>query len=120
MNIEEMPIETLRINSFDENGLDIGGTVYHHAVILGGGKVSKPIEQMPQDLTVDSFRVAYEAGVEVVLIGTGEKQVFLHPKIMADLASRGIGLESMNTAAACRTWMMLQSEGRSVWAWLWP
>ena len=56
----------------------------------------------------------------MILVGTGEKQYFLHPKIVATPAAQGVGLESMNTASACRTLMILQSEGRRVWAWLFP
>ena len=76
----------------------------------------------PQDLTADSFSdgLSKYAPPEIILIGTGKTQQFLHPKINAVLAAQGIGIEYMNTAAACRTLLMLQSEGRRVWAWLWP
>ena len=36
-----------------------------------------------------------------------------------DLALPGAALECMTTAAACRTYALLASEGRKVWAWLW-
>jgi uncharacterized protein len=51
---------------------------------------------------------------EVVLLGTGEKHQFLHPKIVQSLTAHGIPLESMTTAAACRTYNFLMSEGRNV------
>ncbi|MFM9836504.1 MAG: Mth938-like domain-containing protein [Methylophilaceae bacterium] len=51
---------------------------------------------------------------EVVLLGTGEKHQFLHPKIVQSLTSQGIPLECMTTAAACRTYNFLMSEGRNV------
>ena len=57
---------------------------------------------------------------EVIIIGTGAKQKFLHPKIAAALSAYGIGFECMNTASAFRTLVLLQGEGRSTWAWLWP
>jgi uncharacterized protein len=53
---------------------------------------------------------------EVVLLGTGEKHQFLHPKIYQSLTERGIPLECMTTAAACRTYNILMSEGRQVLA----
>ncbi|WP_425437504.1 MTH938/NDUFAF3 family protein [Neisseria iguanae] len=56
----------------------------------------------------------------MIIAGTGVKQEFIHPKIIAEAPSRGIGLECMSTASACRTLVLLQGEGRSVWAWLWP
>ena len=51
---------------------------------------------------------------EVVLLGTGEKHQFLHPKIMRSLTANNIPLECMTTAAACRTYNILMSEGRKV------
>jgi uncharacterized protein len=55
---------------------------------------------------------------EVVLLGTGEKHQFLHPKIIQKLTENGIPLECMTTAAACRTYNILMSEGRNVAAML--
>jgi uncharacterized protein len=51
---------------------------------------------------------------EVVLLGTGEKHQFLHPKIYQNLTAQNIPLECMTTAAACRTYNFLMSEGRNV------
>ena len=51
---------------------------------------------------------------EVVLLGTGEKHQFLHPKTFRKLTENGIPLECMTTAAACRTYNILMSEGRNV------
>ena len=51
---------------------------------------------------------------EVVLLGTGEKHQFLHPKIVQKLTENNIPLECMSTAAACRTYNILMNEGRSV------
>ena len=55
---------------------------------------------------------------EVVLLGTGEKHQFLHPKIIQKLTEVNIPLECMTTAAACRTYNILMSEGRKVAAML--
>ncbi len=51
---------------------------------------------------------------EVVLLGTGEKHQFLHPRIYQHLTAQDIPLECMTTAAACRTYNFLMSEGRNV------
>ncbi|UOP05402.1 Mth938-like domain-containing protein [Conchiformibius kuhniae] len=118
MNIEEVCADVPVIDAITPEGLHIGGQCYR-AVILGGGAVSAPAEAAWTDLTADSFRAAREAGAEVVLLGTGAKQHFLPAQIIAALAAQGIGIECMNTAAAARTFTLLQSEGRKVWAWLW-
>jgi uncharacterized protein len=51
---------------------------------------------------------------ELVLIGTGDRQVFPQAEILAPLLQRRIGVECMTLAAACRTFNLLASEGRRV------
>lgn len=119
MDIEEIHCERAVIEGMDEQGIVIDGQHYQRVTVSADGAISVPDETSWQDLTADSFQAAQQAGAEVVLLGTGSKQQFAHPKIMAALAAQGIGLECMTTAAACRTFTLLQSEGRKVWAWLW-
>ena len=69
-------------------------------------------------LTAAHFAQMVALKPEVVLLGTGEKHQFLHPKIFQNLAAQGIPLECMTTAAACRTYNILMSEGRNVAAML--
>jgi uncharacterized protein len=68
------------------------------------------------DLTEHHLSKIAEFNSEVVLLGTGEKHLFLHPKIFQALAVKGIPIECMTTAAACRTYNILMSEGRNVLA----
>jgi uncharacterized protein len=70
------------------------------------------------DVNEASFEHVLALKPEVVLLGTGEKHQFLHPKISASLTQNGISLECMTTAAACRTYNILMSEGRIVAAML--
>ncbi|MCB1801917.1 MAG: Mth938-like domain-containing protein [Gammaproteobacteria bacterium] len=51
---------------------------------------------------------------EVVLLGTGEKQVFPEPAVFALLMDLGVGFEVMDNAAACRTYNILLAEDRRV------
>ena len=69
-------------------------------------------------LTELHFTKLIDLKPEVVLLGTGEKHQFLHPKIVQKLTENGIPLECMTTAAACRTYNILMSEGRNVVAML--
>jgi uncharacterized protein len=64
------------------------------------------------DLSAIEALVALEP--EVVLLGTGERQVFPPREAMAALLSRRIGIEVMTNAAACRTYNLLAGEGRRV------
>jgi uncharacterized protein len=51
---------------------------------------------------------------EVVLFGTGAALRFAHPRLTRLLADAGIGVETMDTPAACRTFNILAAEGRRV------
>ena len=50
----------------------------------------------------------------MVILGTGERQRFVHPKLTASLTMRRIGVECMDSQAACRTYNILMGEGRKV------
>ncbi len=51
---------------------------------------------------------------EVVLLGTGARQVFPPREAQVALLRRRIGVEVMDNAAACRTYNLLAGEGRRV------
>ncbi|WP_417066684.1 Mth938-like domain-containing protein [Niveibacterium terrae] len=57
-----------------------------------------------------------ELGAAITLIGTGERQRFPSPALLRGLIEAGRGFEIMDTAAACRTYNILASEGRDVCA----
>jgi uncharacterized protein len=50
----------------------------------------------------------------VVLLGTGARLRFAPPALLRSLMAHRIGIETMDTAAACRTYNILAGEGRSV------
>ena len=66
------------------------------------------------DLTAEDFDFLKELKVEIVLLGTGARQRFPHPRLTAALAQAGIGLEVMDVQAACRTYNILAAEERIV------
>jgi len=51
---------------------------------------------------------------ELVILGTGEQQIFPAAAFMAGFLRRGIGVEVMSNAAAARTYNLLADEGRRV------
>ena len=55
-----------------------------------------------------------EPKLEIVLLGTGVRQRFPRPSLLHPLLERGVGVEVMDTAAACRTYNIIMLEGRRV------
>ena len=60
------------------------------------------------------FEVFLDMSLEILLLGTGSKQRFPHPRLTQALARRRIGVEVMDLQAACRTYNILMAEERRV------
>lgn len=67
-----------------------------------------------EDITLDHLQVALDLKPEILVIGTGPTLRFPEARIMAVIQQLGIGLEVLDTAAACRTYNVLVSENRKV------
>ncbi len=65
-------------------------------------------------LTEAHFERLAQLAPELVIFGSGSRIRFAQPGLMKALIGRGIGIETMDTAAACRTYNVLIAEGRSV------
>ena len=66
------------------------------------------------DLTAEHLAALLPLGAEVILIGTGPRQAFPRPEILAPLIRARVGYEVMDVHAACRTYNILVSEERKV------
>ena len=68
----------------------------------------------PEALTLEDFAGLLALAPDVVLLGTGDRQRLPPPALYAGFAARGIGLETMDNRAACRTYNVLLGEYRNV------
>ena len=66
------------------------------------------------DLETLHFETIAQLEPEMVVLGTGGRQQFPHPRLIQPLLAKGIGVETMDTAAACRTYNIIMLEGRRV------
>ena len=66
------------------------------------------------ELTAEHFAPLAASQPELVVFGSGERLRFPRPAWIRPLVEAGIGIETMDTAAACRTYNILASEGRRV------
>jgi uncharacterized protein len=67
-----------------------------------------------ESLTADHLAALVALAPEIVLLGTGPQFQFPPPALLAPLRQAGIGVEVMDTPAACRTYNILLGEGRNV------
>ena len=71
--------------------------------------------QAVDELTPEHLQaLLLDAKPAIVLLGTGGKLCFPHPKVTQIMTAARIGLEVMDTKAACRTYNILVQEGREV------
>lgn len=70
----------------------------------------------PASLETASLEPLMALPVEILLLGTGGRLRFPAPSILVGFRQHGIGLEVMDTGAACRTYNILLAEGRKVGA----
>lgn len=66
------------------------------------------------ELTAAHFQAIADLLPEVVILGTGARLRFPPPAYTRALIEANIGLEAMDTGAACRTYNILMSDGRNV------
>ncbi|MBY4898051.1 Mth938-like domain-containing protein [Cupriavidus sp. AU9028] len=83
-------------------------------VVMPEGEVQNWPASRFEDLAPEQFDALAARAPEVVLLGTGDKLRFPHPRLTAGLTRQRIGIESMDMQAACRTYNILMAEGRRV------
>jgi len=65
-------------------------------------------------LKESDFQIFFDMNLEILLLGTGPKQRFPHPRLGQALAAKRVGIEAMDLQAACRTYNILMAEERRV------
>lgn len=99
----------------------VGTVCFEQAVVVPWSGTPAPwVAQRQQDLTADSFASLLTFKPALVIFGSGERIRFPRPEWLRGLIEAGVGLETMDTAAACRTYNVLASERRHVVAALLP
>ena len=89
--------------------------VYAHSLLLPWRGLVLAWDATSFDgLTAAHFEQMAAFAPEVVILGTGRRLRFPAPALMRALIERRIGVESMDNAAASRTYNVLANEGRSV------
>jgi uncharacterized protein len=66
------------------------------------------------DLLAEDFEALLALKPEVVLLGTGERLRFPHPRLTRALLEAHVGVEAMDVSALCRTFNILVAEDRRV------
>lgn len=118
MKLHADKLDTQSITAYGEGWIAVNGQRHTHSLVLASsGHLSAWACSRFEDLTAAHFaeliRVMPEAP-ELVIFGSGSRLRFAQPALLRDLIDQRIGVETMDTAAACRTYNILAAEGRRV------
>jgi uncharacterized protein len=102
------------ITGYGEGYVMVNGERRASSVVVLPDRVEQWAASAFDTLTAEDFLFLKNLGAEIVLLGTGARQRFPHPRLTAALAQAGIGLEVMDVQAACRTYNILVAEERKV------
>lgn len=110
----------LAITALGEGWVAVNGERHSTSLVLSasGGLRRWPCDRF-ELLAPAHFDELVDAGAqppELVVFGSGRRLRFVAPALLRSLLERGIGVETMDTAAACRTYNILAAEGRRVTA----
>jgi len=103
------------INGYGPGWIAISGQTITRSVIVNSR--GRPLDwdcSAFDELHEGHFSRLVELKPELILFGSGLRQRFAAPAWLATLMERRIGVEAMDTAAACRTYNILAGEGRHV------
>ncbi|WP_026075764.1 Mth938-like domain-containing protein [Noviherbaspirillum massiliense] len=103
------------VTAYDKDGVEINAVKYDYSLIVMPEMPPVPWPVTSFDtLSADNFAQIDGAKPDVVILGTGDRQRFVHPKLVASLSARHVGVECMDNQAACRTYNILMGEDRKV------
>ena len=103
------------ISGYGPGWVGVDGQKIGHSVIISskGERIEWPASRV-EDLAHGHFEQLARLDCEVLIFGSGSRIRFPQAAWLQPLIARRIGIETMDTAAACRTYNILAQEGRSV------
>lgn len=106
---------TNSIHKIGPEGITVGTELISSSVILTPEQIFRdwPVRSVAT-VKEEDFAPAIEADCDVIVFGTGDRPLFPPRVLIFAFARKGIGFETMDTMAACRTFNILVGEGRRV------
>jgi len=115
MKLQPDRMDVLAVTGYGDGWIAINGDKVAHSVIISSKGALLPWScQHPDDLTPAHFQAVSELGIELLIFGSGRRLQFPPAHCLQGLIQLGLGIETMDTQAACRTYNILAGEGRHV------
>ena len=105
-----------RLQSYSNRLFRISDCNYAHSLILSPDHLEEWQLNCIQDFDLQHVEKLLSFKPKIVIIGTGSKHFWLKSEHLLRFYAQNVGIEVMDTKAACRTYSILSSEGREVLA----
>ena len=118
MKLHHSPQNDLNIiKAYTDDSVTINEEVFRQSIVVQANAINR--EWAPQ--SIDELNASHidelaELDTEIILLGTGSTQQFPDRRLFIPLYNRKIGIEIMDTPAACRTYNILLEQDRAVTA----
>jgi uncharacterized protein len=115
MKLQPDKSDVQSISGYGPGWVGVNGEKLTQSVILSsrGERLAWGAERF-EDLDAGHFAQLAEVDAEIVIFGSGSRIRFPQAAWLKPLIARRVGVETMDTAAACRTYNILAHEGRNV------
>jgi uncharacterized protein len=115
MKLQPDQFDVQAISGYGPGWVGVNGERITHSVIVAstGERIAWDASRF-ENLGPEHFAQLAALGIEVAIFGSGERIRFPQPAWLKPLIDVSVGLETMDTAAACRTYNILAQEGRRV------
>ncbi|HEY7642007.1 MAG TPA: Mth938-like domain-containing protein [Steroidobacteraceae bacterium] len=101
------------VRSYAPGEVRVGDAVLRRSCLISAERLIDDWRpQTLEELRAADLAAIFELQPEIVVLGSGTRQRFPDPQLLAAILARGIGCEVMDTGAACRTYNVLVSESR--------
>ena len=115
MNFTRENTSAVSVRRVEPGAIGIGDDTITDNVVIFRDQIERGITIGPiADLAEADLKMILDETPEIVILGTGWQAQQPSRELTFAMARRGIGFESMDTPAACRTFNILLSEGRDV------
>ena len=103
------------ITAYDDNSVSINGKPFSQSLIVSTTQLNDDWNLTSiESLQTSHIEQILTLKPELIIIGTGDRLIFPAVEAYAAIIQQGIGVDFMDTGAACRTYNILMSEGRDV------
>lgn len=112
---QDNPSALNRIRGYGPAEIRVNDTAYHQSLIVAPQALE--LDDLPRSLAqfdVRHLERLLAHGPEIILLGTGPRLAFPPRALLLDAQAHGVGIEVMDTGAACRTFNVLLAEDRIV------